>query len=266
MNNSDIEQIVYEVVRRLKAADVSTSCSAPLEKSDEPREPTSSLATFGGTSGMPIRFAKTKYTPDIAPVPLASSSGDTASDVLVTDDRLLTLAKVSANLDGLRRLVVHKKTIITPALREELSRRGIAVERGGSRPGTRADFAISVVRFAADRAPNLHGLGLAEDVQAKSFSVVINLVNGQLVQSNRHVVVLTEQTSAALCVLNRTPAVRAALANNVESVKAAAKAVAANVLVVDPHKLGRVQLAAILRAFENEGMRNIPSELLPVLQ
>ena len=267
MHPSEIEQIVLEVLRRLKTAlGEELLCNSTSWEASEPKQPTTSLASLGGTSGLPIRFAKTKYTPDIPATPLASKTCSTGKDVLVCEERLLTLAKIEANLEGLRRLVVHPKAIITPALKEELSRRNIAIERGGARPGTRADFALSVVRFEAEHAPQLHGLGLAEDVSAKSFAVVVNTVASQLAQGNRHVVVLTRKTAAALCVLNRLEPVRAALANNVDAVKGAVKELAANVLVIDPARLGRVQLAAILRAFENEGERNLPGDLCGVLK
>jgi ribose 5-phosphate isomerase RpiB len=266
MNPQDIEKIVMEVVRRLQQAAAQDPCQTFLAESnsEQTREPTSSLASLGGTSGLPVRFAKTKYTPDI-PATSVPQVGSLSHDVLICEDRLLTLAKVEAHLNGLRRIIVDKKAVVTPALREELSRRNIVIERGGSRPGTNPHFAVSVIRFMADHAPALHGLGLAEDVQANNLSVLTNAVQTQLASGNRHVIVLTPKTSVVLCMLNRLPQVRAATAQTVEAVKGACQEIAANVLVVNPAKLGRVQLAGLLRAFENEGLRAPSSELTPHL-
>jgi hypothetical protein len=268
MSPTEIEQIVAEVVRRLKTAVASAPASTAHSSSngapqadDELKRPTVSFATTGGTSGLPLTIAKTKRRPDAPREGRDPNSGD----VFQSDDRLLTLATLEGKLDGLRRLVVHRKAIVTPSLKEELSRRGIELDRGGVKGTKRAEVAVSVVRFDAERAPSLHGLGLVEDVAAKSPAALAKLVAGQLAHADRLVVVLTKQTMAALCVLNRSGTVRAALATNVDSVRIAVRAVAANVLVVDPGHLGRVQLTALLRAFENEGVRSVPSELKEVL-
>jgi hypothetical protein len=259
---TEVEQIVAEVVRRLQTAVATVAASsAPSIESDEPKQPTTSLASVGGTSGLPITFAKTKRKPD-AP---REGRGANAGDVLTVQDRLLTLATLEGKLDGLRRLVVHRKAIVTPSLREELSRRGIELDRGGVNGAKRAEVAVGVVRFDAERAPSLHGLGLAEDVTAKSCTSLVKLVTKQLGNNDRLVVVLTKQTMVALCALNRSSSVRAAIATNVDSVRIAVRSIAANVLVVDPGHLGRVQVSALLRAFENEGIRNVPSELKEVL-
>lgn len=267
MTMTEVEQIVAEVVRRLQTA-VATSAASSSPSNNggatddgELKRPTTSLASIGGTSGLPITFAKTKRKPD-AP---REVRGANAGDVLTSQDRLLTLATLEGKLDGLRRLVVHRKAIVTPSLREELSRRGIELDRGGANGAKRAEVAVGVVRFDAERAPSLHGLGLAEDVTAKSAASLVKLVTKQLGNNDRIVVVLTKQTMVALCALNRSSVVRAAIATNVDSVRTAVRSIAANVLVVDPGHLGRVQVSALLRAFENEGIRNVPSELKEVL-
>ena len=249
MNPIDLEQIVAEVVRRLTAVVGNASSSTQAEG---PKQPTISLAALGRTSGMPVALAKSKRA-------------ESSNEVFNSEERLLTLATLDGKLEGLRRLVVHRKAIVTPALREELSRRGIELDRGGLKGTKKAEVAIAVVRFNAEHAPSLPGLGLAEDVSVKSVGSLVKKVKEQLDQADRMVVVLTRQASVALCVLNRISTVRAALATNVESVRGAVKAIAANVLIVDPAHLGRVQLSALLRACENEGVRPVPSELSEVL-
>jgi hypothetical protein len=44
-------------------------------------------------------------------------------------------------------------------------------------------------------------------------------------------------------------------------VRQASRAIAANVLVVDPAHLGRVQIMGLVRAFESEEVRAIPEGL-----
>jgi hypothetical protein len=263
MNPQDVQHIVLEVLRRLQAE--GGALPAALDDAG-PAQPTTSLASVGGTSGLPVSFAKTKYTPtDAAPRAELKSRGDD-DGVLLCDDRLLTLAKLESRLDSLRRVIVRRNTVITPSVKEELSRRNIAIERDGARPGTDPSFALSVVRYDADRAPALHGLGLAEDVHAKTLAVLVNQVASHLASGQRHVLVLTRQTALVACVLNRAATVRAAIVQNVEGVKNASRSLAANVLVVDPRALGRVQIAALLRAFENEGLRSPPADLAALLE
>lgn len=248
---TDLEPIVAEVIRRLMAVAGDSSSAG-----EEVRKPTTSLASVGGTSGLPVTIAKTKYSP----------KGDHKnSEVFDTQDRLLTLATLEGKLEGLRRLVVHRKAIVTPALKEELARRGIELDRGGLNGKKKTETSVSVVRFDASRAPSLNGLGLAEEVSVKSLAMLGKTVASQLENEHRVVFVLTARLTAALVALNRHAAIRAAAASNVDSVKAASKAIAANVMVVDPGHLGRVQLAAMLRAFENEGVRSVPSDLKEVL-
>jgi hypothetical protein len=244
---SDIEQIVEEVVRRLKAAMATASLRDVAAESNAPKQPTLSLAAMGGTSGRAL-------------MPVKISSSPRTTDVLVTHDRLLTLSTLDGKLDGLRRLVAPSKAIVTPSLLEELSRRGIELDRGGNGL-PRAEARVSAIRFDAEQMPKLSGLGLAEEIAVSSAAELVERVTAQLKHGQRRVLVITPRTEVALCVLNRSQAIRAALASNVDSVRSATKAIAANVIVVQPAHLGRTQFAAIVRAIENEATNDVPKEI-----
>lgn len=189
----------------------------------------------------------------------ASRRAGEQAGVLAIDDRVVTLNSVDGRLDGLRRLIVQRRAIITPALRDELSKRGIELDRGGSGGTMRRDTSIGIVRCHLVRAPAVPGV--AEDVTADALDKLTRLTTEQLENPDRRVVVLIGQPAIAVCALNRNARVRAAQARSVECAKSASRSIAANVLVVDPAHLGRVQLAAIVRAFESEEIRAIPEGL-----
>jgi len=217
---SDIEQIVAEVVRRLTAA------------------------AAGSSAGVPALAGRLK--------------AELQQGTLAIDDRVVTLNSVDGRLAGLRRLIVQRRAIVTPALRDELSKRGIELDRGGDSGSMRRETTVSIVRCHLTKAPVVPGV---EDVTATSLEVLVRLVSERVADPAKRVVVLIGQTALALCALNRQNSVRAAQASNIDAVRAASRAIAANVLVVDPAHLGRVQIMGLVRAFEGEEVRAIPEGL-----
>jgi hypothetical protein len=218
VTQTELDQIIAEVVRRLTAA----------------------AAGDGLAREQPSRRASEQ------------------AGVLAIDDRVVTLNSVDGRLDGLRRLIVRRKAIITPALRDELSKRGIELDRGGDSGSMRRETTVSIVRCHLTKTPVVPGM---EDVTATSLEVLVRLVSERVADPARRVVVLIGQTALALCALNRHRSVRAAVANNIDAVRAASRAIAANVLVVDPAHLGRLQIMGLVRALEGEEVRAVPEGL-----
>ena len=188
------------------------------------------------------------------PVPTEVSGKGTLS----IDDKVVTLNSVDSRLDGLRRLIVQRKAVVTPALRDELSKRGIELDRGGSGGSMRRETTVSIVRCHLTKAPALPGI---EDVAAASLEALVRLVSERVADPTRRVIVLIGQTALALCALNRQKPVRAALAGSIDAVQTASRTISANVLVVDPAHLGRVQIMGLVRAFEGEEVRGVPEGL-----
>lgn len=56
--------------------------------------------------------------------PAAASSGE-----LTVGERLITLATLHGKLDGVARVCVSKRAVVTPAVRDELSKRQIELKR-----------------------------------------------------------------------------------------------------------------------------------------
>jgi hypothetical protein len=87
-----LEMIVQEVIRRLTGAGISVT-----------------------KNGKPQRS-------------LSAAQTDTKTE-LVLSDRLITLATLQGRLDGIGSLVVNRKSLVTPAVRDELNRRNIQLRK-----------------------------------------------------------------------------------------------------------------------------------------
>lgn len=59
-----------------------------------------------------------------------AASVATPARELAVQERLVTLATLHGKLDGVRRVSVGRRAIVTPAVRDELSRRQIELQRG----------------------------------------------------------------------------------------------------------------------------------------
>ncbi len=94
LSSHDIERIVTEVMRRLQSAGV-------LVRPD---------------SGSPSE--------------IASVSAKTATYTVT--EHVVSLAVLEGHLENLQRLVVGARAVVTPAVRDELRERDIALERAGA--------------------------------------------------------------------------------------------------------------------------------------
>ena len=87
-----LEFIVQEVIRRLTNAGTPITKTATMSKSPPP------------------------------------STNDSGRE-LVLSERLITLSTLQGRLDGIAKLVVMRKSLITPAVRDELKRRNISLRK-----------------------------------------------------------------------------------------------------------------------------------------
>ncbi|HBO45715.1 MAG TPA: hypothetical protein DD670_17665 [Planctomycetaceae bacterium] len=178
---------------------------------------------------------------------------------LTVCSRVVSLTQIGDRLDQIRRLVVSPGAILTPAVRDALDDRGITVSYDATDgPAARGgvDVFLAVARAALDPGGLIAALttgGIAAESQA--FDCLIRAVDAladRARNGSAFGVVLTSDTAAALCLANRLPGVRAVSASCPTGVIEAARAVGANVLVVDPRGKGVFQLKQIVAAFCRE--------------
>ena len=182
-------------------------------------------------------------------------------------NKVISVQTLEGRLEGVARLIVPRGAVFTPAVRDELRKRNVAV-------------ASAVVAQPEDIRRKLV-LGIAEtkfepavlidicSTDAVTFERlphmglirVVDEICQEVVRGGKLGVLLTGQTAAALCLANRLRGVRAALGGSVQAVNDAVKSVAANLLVIEPSGRSLFELQQMIRAWTCGGTRSCPAEL-----
>lgn len=173
---------------------------------------------------------------------------------LSVDARVVTLSAVadaSARLDGVRRLTVPRKAIVTPAVRDLLRERKIELAFGanGSEKSNASGGKSSKLRMVVGAAgANWPQLDVLMKLLARSpmavelippagLTEMIDELAKQLAAAATVGVLLTAELAAAACLANRLKGVRAMAvgdAGTLAGLSASARAIGANLLIIDP--------------------------------
>jgi hypothetical protein len=194
------------------------------------------------------------------PSPVPPPPGD-----LVVDARVVTMNDVLGRLATVRRVVVSRGAIVTPAVRDELIRRGVALECRESTNSHRATIRLVLITMGTDFEPDALVAGLAREglkVEHAASDCVISSTD----QLAREVavpdtlgVLLTQHTAAGLCLANRLRGVRAVTGVDAAAVATAAAAIGANLLVANPHAGTFFQVKQMIAEFCRGGIRPCPA-------
>ncbi len=242
-STEDIQRIVREVMAQLGAASKSVTAPAP----DAP-----------------------------ADAPPAARDGE-----VFVDSRVVTLESIAGRLQGARQLTVPPGALVTPSVRDELRRKGVALVRGSAATTVRKGptGVLLVVGPVAGTGSGERGAGsnsgsplpapcslLPEGVgvQTETSDCMIAATDrlaAAVVPGQALGLLWTRHTAAGLCLANRHAGVRAVLATGAAATAAAVAAVGANVLVVDPAVGTAYEKKQILRDFCLGGIRQCPEAL-----
>ncbi len=235
---SDIERIVREVLAQLEGADPAESaCATSMEAA--PSESTT------------------------------VESGAIDSTELVLTTPVVTVDQIERKLDGIRQIVVSPGTVLTPSAREVLQDKKVAV-----RYTTTTLKPVSVagprVTLVAALTP-VEVISIAEPLTRSGIAVEASTSRCLVETSDRMAQVLTDQSargviltayrSAALCLLNRKPGVRAVSVDGIESIEQEVREVGANLMVVDPIGKSQFHLKRMVEAFARLDGIECPSAL-----
>jgi hypothetical protein len=260
----DIERIVQEVLRGLRQAGAIGLPSSPA--ADASGAAATGLATVGATGS-----ATTRATAGLSSsaVGVRADKPQTAAaqpGQLTISGRVVTLSALDGRLAGVHQVIVSPQAIVTPAVRDELRRRNVALRfaatpaHGAASPATL--LALVVHREAGDATPLVAALsGEPVVVRQENLDCVIaasQRLAGVAAAGHGLGLLLTRYTSAAICLANRLQGVRAVLATDVAPTAAAAAAIGANVLVADPKLLGYGRLKRIVLDYCRAGVRPCP--------
>jgi len=186
---------------------------------------------------------------------------------LVVACRVVTLSELEGRLSGVRRVVVPAGAVVTPAVRDELLRRGVdlSFEAPQAEAGGPLRLVVALAARHFDLAPlsaALRRRGVAVD--ESRFDCLIaatDHLSRQLAQSDTLGLLLARHTAAALCLANRHATIRAVLGREPVELPADVAAVGANLLVVDPYRVGLSALIRLVQEYCAGGVKQCPEAL-----
>ena len=203
--------------------------------------------------------------PADAPLAVPPALGD---GHLFVDSRVVTLESIAGRLQGTKQLMVLPAALVTPSVRDELRRKGVALVRGSGAARVRKELPrllLVVGRSRHDPAAAVEmltreGIGVQTETSdcmiAATDKLAAAVARGQSLG-----LLWTRHTAVGLCLANRHAGVRAVLATSVAATAAAISALGANVLVVDPAAGTAYEKKQILCDFCLGGIRDCPEEL-----
>lgn len=228
------------------------------------------LAEMGGMLGGRAPVKETKPvsavpTPVPAPSAAMARTPEPSPGDLAIDARVVTMEAVTGKLGGVRRLRVVRGALVTPAVRDELLRRGIALEFGstaGAPAPAQRRLTLITVGGSFDPAMLMAGLkreGVeVEHVSLDCLMLASDRLAADVASPDTLGLLLTRHTAAAMCLANRLQGVRAVQGCDAPSVATAAAAVGANVLVASPKAGTFFQLKQMVSEFCRAGVRACP--------
>jgi hypothetical protein len=163
--------------------------------------------------------------------------------------------------------MVRPGTVITPAVKEELQKRSIQVNfcEAAAAPAGSLRLVMIAARTRIDLQPlaaALQSSGIAVETHSlKCLLAATDQLAGELKQPHTLGALLTPYEAETMCLANRLPGIRAAAGRSAGQVAADAAAVGANVLVVNPKKIGSFEIGQILGEFCRGGVRACPEVL-----
>jgi ribose 5-phosphate isomerase RpiB len=186
---------------------------------------------------------------------------------LIVSTKVVSTRELEGRLGGVVRLIVSRGTVITPAARDLLNEQKIAVASAVEARMTSGDtqLVLGVAETRYELTPLLQLLS-RQNVNVKrlpenTLIETIDAVCERVAAGSTLGLVLTGQTSAALCLANRRNNVRAALATGSEAVSNAMNSLAANVLIVDPAGTMAFHWKRLLTAWLQAGLQDCPTAL-----
>lgn len=187
-----------------------------------------------------------------------------AAGELAVSEKVVALVHLDGRLDGVTRLVVPRGAVLTPAARDELRKRGIALASAlESRNDTKRTLVLVLAESGIQSAPLVAALerdGARIQVTngACAAGTVLELCRRVLGEKCLGLI-LTTAPALALCLANRQRGVRACVAHDVQTVSEAINSIAPNMLVADPRHRGAFELSRITRNWARGGAMPCPA-------
>jgi len=158
--------------------------------------------------------------------------------------------------------------LVTPAVRDELRRKGVMLVRGSAAATVRKELPSVLLVVGLSRhdpiaaVRMLTQLGISIQTETSDCMIAATDKLAAVVAPGQSLGLLwTRHTAVGLCLANRHAGVRAVLATNVLATASAVSALGANLLVIDPTVGTAYEKKQILRDFCLGGIRPCPEAL-----
>lgn len=193
--------------------------------------------------------------------PAAPGSSDTPSSTseLVLAQRVVTLDVLAGRLQGVRRLGVLPRAVITPAARDYLRQQGVTIGYVQRHEAAESTSPLVIGTAESDVEPSLlldsrwESPIQYEQIARAGLVVVVDELTERVARDGRLGVLLTDAGAAAVCLANRRGGVRAILATGTTAVARARASIAANLLVIEPAGRNRYEIRQMLKTFTASG-------------
>ncbi len=203
-----------------------------------------------------------------ASAPAAAESPTALADAVVVTDRVVTLEQLGRRMPAMRRLVAPEGAVVTPAVRDELRRRGMTLEYGGAAAPASAGtckLAVWNVSKRYDPSPLMTMLrreGVPVELEtATCLIATTDALAAEVRQGDTVGLILTREPAVALCLANRHVGVRAAIGLDAPQAAADLAATGGNVLAVDWSRRTLYQIKQMTSELCRGAPRGCPEEL-----
>ena len=184
--------------------------------------------------------------------------------VLTLADRLVTLAALHGKLSGIEVIVAPQGAVITPAVKDELNKRKIKLDRTAGKTQTNKLCRHLLLATTGNYDPTgllkrlTAGGTRLEQLSATDWKEAVRKMTSELTTPMARGVILTDHAAAAACLANRDVAIRAAVACDARTARDAIDSLDANLLVVDPAAHSLFTLENLIREYARSDHREMP--------
>ncbi|MEX2112106.1 MAG: RpiB/LacA/LacB family sugar-phosphate isomerase [Pirellulales bacterium] len=203
----------------------------------------------------------------LAELTQASARPPSSNGELSVVANVVSVREIEGRLSGVDRLIVRRGAVITPAARDLLRERKIAIASAVAKraEATSEHLVLAVAEIEYDSSTLVtllksEGVSI-EQVASHDMIQAVEQLCERVVRGNSRGLMLCRQTAAALCLANRRHGVRAALAASPTAVAEATASIAANVLILNPAGQTTFEWKRLLRVWLSTGRSDCPAEL-----
>lgn len=198
------------------------------------------------------------------------------SSELHLESKVVTLTEIEGRLESVRKLLVPNRAVVTPAVKDELRKRGITLHFHAKHETPtetktaieKRDTRIWVALHAISNEPKavLEMLRKNHAVAPQTFDCIVHTVEAavtEIVSPCVSGVIMTGAPAVGLCLANRHETLRAVFAWDVQRLKIDLKQLGPNLLILDPETSGVYKTQEFLKTFLANDSRNAPKFLQP---